>query len=245
MSKSNLRDALTQSIKNKFKSKLDRYTSEEIKGKLENYLPKSYNALKELYHLKSNENNGKELNLATKFKKYIISKIPTDIANKNDDNDTIEDYPLLNINKKDNEVSFDINNNKIVINDVSLEINSENDMSKEVLKSVINNIDASKELIDVVKVGYEIKTIYDTILGSSELISNEKQNDIELDNKINEILELCLIIIDTCQIAVDSEQQENPELIDNILNLLNDLNNQQKLIIEYIETNVFFTPFKI
>jgi len=259
MSKANLKNALSNVIKRKLKTTFDKNSYQEIKEKLENYLPKSYNALKEMYNIKKTENNGKDLNLAKKIKKYILSKIPE--SNKNE---IIEDYLLINGNNNDtndndnnNEVSFDINNNKVLINDIVYQITplgttnntSENiedsdnkvinNISEESLKTVINNIDAPEQIISVVRLGFEIKTIYNTILDSSELISNEKQNNSELDNKINEILELCLMIIDTCQIAVDSEQQDNIELIDNISTMINDLNNELTYIRQYIEINEY------
>ena len=81
-----------------------------------------------------------------------------------------------------------------------------------------------------------MKDIEEYKANESNQVKNEKQNDSNLNNKINEILELCLMIIDACQIAVDSEQQDNMELLDNILLMLNDINNVVKLIIQYIET---------
>jgi hypothetical protein len=295
MLKSKLKDVLSNTIKSKLKSKFNKNSPQEIKEKLESYLPKSYTLLKELYHLKIKENKSPNLNLAKKLKKYILSKIPAD--NKND---SIEDYPLLNPNNNlNNEVSFDINNNQILINDVVYQIiplksndnkltinavadnavtdnavtdnavadnsvtdnavtdnavtdnavtdnavadnavaDNINTITEESLKTFINNIVAPEQVISVVRLGFEIKTIYDIIVDSSDLISNEKQNDSNLDNKINEILELCLIIIDTCQIAVDSEEEDNIELIDNIARLIDDLNNEITCLIKYIQNNI-------
>ena len=261
MSKSKLQDILSDKIMSKLKEKFDKTSSQQIKKKLENYMPKSYNALKELYHININNTKDKDLDLAKKLKKYILSKIPktdgTNEIDEIDEIDEIEDYPLLTVNNndKEKEVSFDINNNSILIDNivykiVPLSVTNKidetnesiekpiNNISQEILKNVINKIDAPQQIIGVISLGFEIKTIYDTILEASELISNAEQSDTELDNKINDILELCLTIIDTCQIAVDSEQQDNIELLDNISMLLNDLNNELTLLIKYIHNSM-------
>jgi uncharacterized protein YqgV (UPF0045/DUF77 family) len=261
MSKLILKSILTQTIKESLISNnTNDNDNDPVKETLQTFLPKTFNALKDLYILKKQNNKSFSYNeiqnsdIQGKLKKYVISKL------NNNNTKTADDKNTDDKNTDDKEsVSFNIKENQIVINNDAYNIvpvtkinsdseetttlsciptndNGENNYRdidinnteslmhentfKE-LKSIIKVIDAAPEILTVASLGFEIKSMHTYI---QDLISVATDN--KLLEYLNQISELCLSIIDTCQIAVDSEQENNIDLIDNIVNILNELNDK-------------------